>query len=54
MKMKKEDLITLLKKSISRIEKGYVDDILEIEYMKELVDKLENIIKFEESEEDNE
>lgn len=51
MKIKKEDLITILKKSTDRLEKGYTDELVEIEYMKDLVDKLENIIKFEESEE---
>lgn len=49
MKIKKEDLITLLKKSISRIEKGCVDDFLEIGYTKELLDKLTDIIYNEES-----
>lgn len=48
MKIKKEDLITILKKSINRLDKGYSDELVEIEYMKELVRKIDEIIQNEE------
>lgn len=48
MKMKKEDLIIVLKKAVNRLEKGLSEDeVREIGYIKSLVDMIAYTIKFD-------